>query len=68
MDGADELPSAHRSALLGAFGIGDDPGGDPFLVSLAALDPPVGARRPPAAARDRRRCRAHLSIDSHHFN
>ncbi|MBV9413433.1 MAG: ATP-binding protein, partial [Solirubrobacterales bacterium] len=36
--GADELPGARRSALLGAFGIGDGLGGDPFLVALATLD------------------------------
>jgi hypothetical protein len=38
MEGADELAPAYRSALLGAFGIGEDPGGDPFLVGLATLD------------------------------
>jgi len=38
MERADELAPAYRSALLGAFGIGEDPGGDPFLVGLATLD------------------------------
>jgi ATP/maltotriose-dependent transcriptional regulator MalT len=38
MEQADELAPAYRSALLGAFGIGEDPGGDPFLVGLATLD------------------------------
>jgi hypothetical protein len=38
MDRADELAPAYRSALLGAFGIGEDPGGDPFLVAVATLD------------------------------
>jgi predicted ATPase len=38
MERADELAPAYRSALLGAFGIGEDPGGDPFLVGMATLD------------------------------
>jgi hypothetical protein len=38
MEGTDELAPAYRSALLGAFGIGEDPGGDRFLVGMAMLD------------------------------
>ncbi len=38
LDGAGGLSPAHRSALLAACGVGDDPGGDPFLVALATLE------------------------------
>jgi hypothetical protein len=38
MERAAELEPVHRSALLGAFGIGEAPGGDPFLVAVATLD------------------------------
>jgi DNA-binding CsgD family transcriptional regulator len=37
-DGVGELSPAHRSALLAACGVGEHPGGEPFLVALATLE------------------------------
>jgi predicted ATPase len=37
-DGVGDLSPAHRSALLAACGVGEDPGGDPFLFALATLE------------------------------
>lgn len=38
MNDIDALGASHRSALRAAFGIGDEPAGDPFLVAMATLE------------------------------
>src|SRR5439155_11143993 len=54
MSARDGLTPLHRTALHAAFGIGDEPAGDPFLVALATLEllASIATRTPLAVAAD----------------